>query len=185
MNFRSYFHFEWIPERERERERECKRETETQSTPFARPSSSRRRSHVQAPVGAVRKHQPSIAIRDRELAFALIAIGAVLREITIDASQDRAVDHNLAFAPIAIDASRDHAVDHDLAFAPIAIDASRDRVVDRDLAKWRGASRSTARSSDWSSRSTASSNPVDCERQSGCCVCFSDFVFFLVAFSKH
>ena len=46
-------------------------------------------------------------------------------------------------------------------------------------------SRSTARSSNWSSRSTAPSNPVDRERQSGCCVCFSGFVFFLVAFSKH
>ena len=63
-----------------------------------------------------------IAIRDRELAFAPIAIGAVLREITIDTSRDRAVDC-------------------DLAFVLIAIDTSRDRVVDRDLAKRRGASR--------------------------------------------
>ena len=49
-------------------------------------------------------------------------IGAVLREIAIDTSRDRAVNR-------------------DLAFALIAIDASRDRAVDRDLAKQRGASR--------------------------------------------
>ena len=29
------------------------------------------------------------------------------------------------------------------------------------------------------------SKPVERERQFGCCVCFSGFVFFLVAFSKH
>ena len=40
---------------------------------------------------------------DRELAFAPIAISAVLREIAIDASRDRAIDRDLAFAPIAID----------------------------------------------------------------------------------
>ena len=94
MNFRSYFHFKWIPERERERKWERERETETQSALFARPSSNRRR--LQAPA-------PSIAIRDRELAFAPIAIGATLREIAIDASRDRAVDRDLAFALITID----------------------------------------------------------------------------------
>ena len=54
MNFRSYFHFKWIPERERERERE--RESE---------SAKGRSTHApvralcmhQAPVRAVRKHQ--------------------------------------------------------------------------------------------------------------------------------
>ena len=93
-----------------ERERERERETETQSAPFARPSSSRRRS--QAPA-------PSIAIQDRELAFAPIAIGAVLREI----------------APsIAIDAVRDCAADCDLAKR---CGASRDR--DRQRGRRTGA----------------------------------------------
>ena len=83
---------------------------------------------------------PSIAIRDRELAFAPITIGALLREIAINASRDHAVDRGLAFAQIAIDASQDRAVDCDLAIVPIAIDTVRDRAVDRDLAKRRGAS---------------------------------------------
>ena len=98
MNFRSYFHFKWIPERERERERARAREGEASSRRSHAPSSSQHCS--QAPT-------PSIAIRDRELAFAPIAIGAVLREIAIDASRDRAVDRHLAFELIAIDASRD------------------------------------------------------------------------------
>ena len=48
MNFRSYFHFKWISERERERESESAKGRQ-------RPSWCR--SHIQAPVGAVRKHQ--------------------------------------------------------------------------------------------------------------------------------
>ena len=92
-------------ERERERERERKREKHNQSAPFARPSSSRRRS--QAPM-------PSIAIRDREHAFAPIVIGAVLRKIA----------PSIAISPSC-------------------------------------RSRSTARSSNWSSRSTTPSNPVE------------------------
>ena len=75
MNFHSYFHFKWIPKREREREWEREREKHNQLAPSARPSSSQR--HSQAPAS-------SIAIRDRELAFAPIVIGAVLREIAID-----------------------------------------------------------------------------------------------------
>ena len=103
--------------RERERERERERASErgrniTSPRRLHAPSSSRRRS--QAPA-------PSIAIWDRELAFAPIAIGAVLREIAIDASRDRAVDRHRRFAR----------------------------------------SRSMARSSYWSLRSTAPSNPVE------------------------
>ena len=87
---------------ERERERARAREGEALravrdlgSVPFTRGrSTSRRRS--QAPAS-------SIVIRDRDLAFAPIAIGAVLarsrltlREIAIDASQDRVADRDLA-----------------------------------------------------------------------------------------
>ena len=143
MNFRSYFHFKWIPEREREREREWaserEREKHNQFAPFA---CTKLQSALFASTSAV----------DRELAFTPIAIGAVLREIAIDASRDRAVDRHLAFAPIAIDASWD-----------------RDRRRGR-----RTGAREALR------RRTQSS----VERQSGCCVCFSGFVFFLVAFSK-
>ena len=110
MNFRSYFHFKRSPERERERAR-------------GRQRPSQRRSHVQAPVSVVRKHQRR---RSR---------------------------------------------------SEIANSPSRQSQPARCFAR----SRLMARSSDWS----APSNPVDRERQSGCCVCFSSFVFFLVAFSKH
>ena len=77
-----------------EGERESERETETQSAPFARPSSSQRRS--QAPA-------PSIAIWDRELTFAPIATGAVLREIAIDGAVvglERAVEPSWSWASI-------------------------------------------------------------------------------------
>ena len=85
MNFRSYFHFKWIPERERESESARGRSITSPRRSHA-PSSSQRRS--QAPA-------PSIAIRDRELTFAPIAIGAVLHKIAIDTSWDCAVDHDL------------------------------------------------------------------------------------------
>ena len=79
--------------------------------------------------------------------------------------------------------------DRELAFTPIAIGAVLREIAPSIAILRSGAvferSRSTARSSNWSSRSTAPSNPVDRERQSGCCVCFSGFIFFLVAFSKH
>ena len=104
--------------RERERESESAR---------GRSITSWRRSHVQAPVSAIRKHQRR---------------------------QSR---------------------------SEIANSPSRRSWSARCFAR----SRSTAQSSDWSSRSTAPSNPVNRERQSGCCVCFSGFIFFLVAFSKH
>ena len=123
-----HFHFKVFSkrERERERERERKRETETQLVPFARTSAGHEREkHQSAPFA-------STSAVDRDLAFAPIAIGAVLCEIAINASRDRVVDRDLAFAPIAIDASRDHAVDRDLAFAPIAI--SRSGAVLREIA---------------------------------------------------
>ena len=77
----------------------------------------------------------------------------------------------------------------------IAIDALRDRAVDRNHAKCRSRSarcfarsRSMARSSDWSSWSTAPSNPVERQSRSrpssGFCPCFSGFVFSFF-FSKH
>ena len=44
MNFRSYFHFKWIPERERERERERKGEARTHQRRLHAPSSSSLRS---------------------------------------------------------------------------------------------------------------------------------------------
>ena len=90
MNFRSYFHFKWISERESESAR-------------GRQRPSRRRSHVQAPVDAIRKHQRR---RSR---------------------------------------------------SEIANLPSRRSQSARCFAR----SRSTARSSDWSSRSTAPSNPVE------------------------
>ena len=73
-----------------EREREREREKHNQSALFA---CTKLQSALFASTSAV----------DRELAFAPIAINAVLREIAIDASRDRAIDRDLAFAPIAID----------------------------------------------------------------------------------
>ena len=145
----------------RERESESAREKHARTSPHRShaPSSSPRRS--QAPA-------PSIAIRDRNLAFAPIMIGAVLCEIAIDASRDHAVDRDLAFAPIVIGA-----VLRDIA-PSIAISPSR-RSRSREAARCFARSRSTARSSDWSSRSTAPSNPV--ERQSGFCPCFLGLSF--------
>ena len=91
-------------ERERESESVRSQSTSRGSAPFARGrSTSPRRSH--APSSSPRHSQalaPSIAIRDHDLAFALIAI---------DASRDHAVSRDLAFAPIVISRS----VNRDLA----------------------------------------------------------------------
>ena len=76
MNFRSYFHFKWIPERERERERR------THS-----PSSSPLRSQAPAPSIVIWDRDLTLLSRsrlravDRDLIFAQIAIGASFCEI--------------------------------------------------------------------------------------------------------
>ena len=128
MNFCSYFHFKWIPERERERESVRGRRTHS-------PSSSPLRS--QAPAS-------SIVIWDCDLT-PLIAISPSRRRsrscLRVDRnrrviSQDRVVHHDLAFTSIAI--LRSGAV-----LREIAID---DVVVRLELAKHRAVEPSQASS---------------------------------------
>ena len=97
MNFRSYFHFKWIPERERERERERKREKHARTS-------------------TVRTHQSAPFARTELQSVPFVSTSAV---------------------------------NHD------------PRSWSRKVARCFARSRSTAQSSDWSSRSTALSNPVE------------------------
>ena len=123
MNFRSYFHFKWIPQREREREKNAL--TELQSAPFASTSAVdcdlRSWSHAVIAISPSRRWSRSRLRAERN------------RRVIL---QDRVVDHDLAFASIAI--SRSGAV-----LRKIAID---DVVVELELAKHRAVEPSQASS---------------------------------------
>ena len=119
MNFRSYFHFKWIPEREREREREresAREEGELQSSPTI--ADDLQSSLVQS-ISSTRCRSQSREAPRRSLSREAL-IGAMLCEIAIDASWDRAIDRDLAFArsrstlreiSVACDLTKHHAVE--------------------------------------------------------------------------
>ena len=88
MNFRSYIHFKWIPEKGRERARVRKASS---SPVWWLPTNPVKLQSV--PPIAKRRSRSCRASRDRDLA-ALIAISAVLRKIAIS-DRDRAVDRDL------------------------------------------------------------------------------------------
>ena len=134
MNFRSYFHYKWIPDRERERERESERKK--------RPPSS----------SPVRRSPTNPELQSAPIARTSRSRTAPRRSI----ARTRRSHH----APIAIDASRDRDLTNSRAARSHAPD---DRIARRSRSRLRtDRDRRFARSASIAiSRSTAPSNPGD------------------------
>ena len=152
MNFRSYFHFKWIPERERERERESERErekhnqsalfarTKLQSAPFASTSAIDRDPRSRTRLRPDRNRRG--ASRDRNRRFAR--------------SRHR--------SPSCLRADRDRRFARSRSMARSSYWSLRSTAPSNPVERWAYAKarwRSMARSSYWSLRSTAPPNPVE------------------------